>query len=38
MWLIRILSLYAILAMALGEKDYTYESGRQVNFGIGFRE
>ena len=38
MCLIRILSLYAVLAVGLGEKDYTFESGRQVNFGIGFRE
>ena len=38
MCLIRILSLYTVLAMGLGEKDYTFESGRQVNFGIGFRE
>ena len=38
MYLVRISLLYAVLAMGLGEKDYTFQTARQVNFGIGFKE
>ena len=37
MQLARIFGFYAVLMMALGEKDYSFESGRQIDFGIGFK-
>ena len=38
MHLIRIFGLYAVFAMALGEKDYTFQSSRQIDFGVGFKD
>ena len=37
MQLTRILGLYAVILMANGEKDYTFESSRQIDFGVGFK-
>ena len=33
----RIFGFYAVFMMALGEKDYTFESSRQIDFGVGFK-
>ena len=38
MYLVRICLVYAVLGMGLGEKDYTFQTARQVNFGIGFKD
>ena len=38
MHFIRVFLLYAVLTMGLGEKDYTFQTSRQVNFGIGFKD
>ena len=37
MQLVRVFGFYAVLMMALGEKDYSFQSGRQVDIGIGFK-
>ena len=37
MQLVRIFGFYAVFLMALGEKDYSFQSGRQIDFGIGFK-
>ena len=36
--IIRICLVYALIGMGSGEKDYTFQTARQVNFGIGFKE
>ena len=38
MHFIRIFGLYAVFTMALGDKDYTFQSSRQIDFGVGFKD
>jgi len=36
--IVRTWVVYAVIGMGFGEKDYTFQTARQVNFGIGFKE
>ena len=34
---IKILGLFAVVVSVFGAEDYTYQSGRQIDIGIGFK-